>query len=183
MKKIIIKTGIISGMLVPVLTFAATNNLKDLIGLIIEYFNYGVYLIMGLATVMFVFNVFKYFIASGDDAGAKKEAGLYVMYSIIGFFVILSFWGLVNILTNTLNLNSTQPAQPFGNFNPSGIGTNNGVFRSTGNLPSSSAADQSTGNLPSSDAFELYDRDVYHQQQGDPLRQDNINADPTQIES
>jgi hypothetical protein len=31
------------------------------------------------------------------------------MYGVIGFFVMLSFWGLVNIIDNTLKLDNQQP--------------------------------------------------------------------------
>jgi hypothetical protein len=124
MKKTIIKL-VVAGILLPSISFAATNkptkveNLSDLVNLAIAYFGDAVIIILGLAVVMFVYNVFKYFIAGGDDVGAKKEAGLYVMYSIIGFFVILSMWGLVYILTNTFKLTNTQPTLPFGIFNTS----------------------------------------------------------------
>lgn len=122
MKKTIIKLGILMTMLSPILSFAveptvgAVTNLKGLVDLIILYFGYAVTIIMSLAIVMFVYNVFKYFIAGGDDVGAKKEAGLYVMYSVIGFFVILSLWGLVYILVNTFKLTNNQPSLPFGSF-------------------------------------------------------------------
>lgn len=131
MKKIITKALIITGITTPLLTFAIgepgrVNNLKNLVDLIIAYFGYAVIIIISLAVLMFVYNVFKYFIAGGDDVSAKKEAGLYVMYSVIGFFVILSLWGLVYILTNTFNLTNNQPQLPFGIFNSASNTTLNG---------------------------------------------------------
>lgn len=146
MKKILIKFGIVYSTVFPIIASASVNNLRELIDLIILYFNYGIFLIMGLATVMFVFNVFKYFIYSGDDAGAKKEAGLYVMYSLIGFFVILSFWGLVNILMNTFSLNSNQPALPFGSFRSSNTSVQTGVFGNTNTQPSTSNTSNTNTN-------------------------------------
>ena len=53
---------------------------------------------MGFAVVLFTWFVIQYYIKPNED---RKNAGQYVMYSIIGFFVILSMWGLVNILSNT----------------------------------------------------------------------------------
>ena len=47
---------------------------------------------------------------------------MYVLWSVVGFFVILSFWGMVNILTNTFKLDSSQPSGFFGTF-----GSSNGV--------------------------------------------------------
>lgn len=108
----------------PAVAFAQQKDLKYIIGLVVVYFNYAVYLIMGLAIVMFTWNVFKYFIKGGDDVGAKKEAGQYVLWSVVGFFVILSFWGIVNILTNTFKLDSSQPSGFFGSFQSSFTGSN-----------------------------------------------------------
>ncbi len=82
------------------------KNLKGLIGLILNYLNQSIYLLIAVAVVMFVFYVIKYFIAPSDGS-ERKEAGKYVMYAIIGFFVILSLWGLVNILMHTFNFSNS----------------------------------------------------------------------------
>ncbi len=111
--------------LLPLTTFAAEKRtLRDLVELVLKYFNIAIILIIGLAVVMFVWNVYKYFIAGGDNAESKKEAGLYVMWSVIGFFVILSFWGLVAILTNTFKLENSIPSGFFGTFRSSGSSGN-----------------------------------------------------------
>lgn len=77
------------------------RTLASLIDLIAYYLNLVLGLMMAVAVVMFVFYVIKYFIMPNED---RKQAGSYVMYSVIGFFVILSFWGLVNIVQNTFGL-------------------------------------------------------------------------------
>ncbi len=135
MKKILIKIGIASILTLPALAFAQqpTDNLSQLIGLVIAYINKAVYLIMALAMVVFVWNIYKYFIAGSDNKDSKKEAGLYVMWSIIGFFVIISFWGLVNILTNTLRLRSRQPDLPFGSYNSQNYSSFGGSVTNTNN--------------------------------------------------
>lgn len=127
MKKIITKIGITAGLLSPLITFAEPKDLQYVIDIALFYFKYGIYLIMGLAVVMFVWNIFKYFIKGGDNVGDKKDAGLYVMWSVIGFFVILSMWGLVKIVTNTFNLDSNQPSEFFGSFRSS-TNSNLGTF-------------------------------------------------------
>lgn len=127
MKKILTKIGITTaGFLSPLAVFAAEKDLDYVIQIIIKYFNIAVYLIIGLAIVMFTYNIFRYFILGNDNPSEKKEAGLYVMWSIIGFFVILSMWGLVKIVTNTFDLDSNAPAGYFGSFNSTrdnGLGT------------------------------------------------------------
>jgi hypothetical protein len=80
-----------------------TKNLQYMIDLIAYYLNLVLGLLMGVAVVFFVYHVIRYFIIAADGEG-RKEAGNYVLYSVIGFFVILSFWGLVNIVQNTFGL-------------------------------------------------------------------------------
>ena len=144
MKKIIIKIGIVFTTLLPVFSFAAEKQtLKSLITLATTYFDYAITFLISLAILMFVYNIFKYFIAGGDDVAQKKEAGLYVMYSVIGFFVILSLWGLVYILTNTFNLTNTQPTFPFGSYKSSN-NTSNSVLP-----PANSSVGPSSGNSSS----------------------------------
>ena len=115
--------GAVATMLFPAVIFAQTmgtvtplpgssggqQTLATLIGQIIGYLNMILVLMMGLAIVMFVWYIIRYFIRPDAD---RKEAGSYLMYSIIGFFVILSFWGIVNILQGTFKLgnSSYQPA-------------------------------------------------------------------------
>ena len=71
---------------------AGGQNLSYIMQLVTAYFNDFLVLVMAVAVVLFVFNVVKYFMMPGAD---RKEAGNYVMYSVLGFFVILAFWGLV----------------------------------------------------------------------------------------
>ncbi len=96
-------------VLLPSITLAATNmKLSDLVGKIAQYFNMALYLMMGLAVVMFVWYVIKYFIQ--PEKVNKAEAAQYVLWSVVGFFIILSLWGLVNILINTFDLGTGSPS-------------------------------------------------------------------------
>jgi hypothetical protein len=101
--KYILSIGI---AVMPVTALAATNGtLKTIVSTIISYLNIALVLMMALAIVMFTFYVIKYFVLPNEN---RSEAGQYVMYSIIGFFVILSFWGIVNIVQNSFGLGNTN---------------------------------------------------------------------------
>lgn len=90
------------------------QNLSDIIYLIIGYLGQILFLLMGVAVLMFVWYIIKYFIKPDAD---RKEAGNYILYSVIGFFVILSLWGIVNILNNTFGLgNSVNQPQSWSGF-------------------------------------------------------------------
>ncbi len=78
--------------------------LCTIINSVITYLNEALFLLIALSVVIFVYYVFKYFIMPNEN---RKEAGTYVMYSVIGFFVILSMWGLVNILQNTFGIGNS----------------------------------------------------------------------------
>jgi len=87
---------------------AGQKNLSYLVMLAIGYLNEALVLLMGFAVLMFVWYIIQYFIRP-NGGESRKEAGEYLLYSVIGFFVILSFWGLVNILQNTFNLGYGAP--------------------------------------------------------------------------
>jgi len=73
---------------------------------------------------MFVYYVVQYFMRPTDK---RAEGAQYVMWSLVGFFVIFSFWGLVNVLINTFSFGQNSPGT-WGNFTsifPSGGGSDN----------------------------------------------------------
>lgn len=67
-------------------------------------------LVFAIAFLMFIWGIFKYFIGGSDDD--RKNAVKIMLYGIVGFFVMVSVWGLVNILVGTFNLNSAVPPLP-----------------------------------------------------------------------
>lgn len=99
-----------AAFLLPVLAFAQVSNIQDLGQVLINIINTVVVpLIFALAFVVFLWGVFQYFIAGAADE-EKKEAGKSLMiYGIIGFVVMVSVWGLVNLVVGTFNLNDTGP--------------------------------------------------------------------------
>ncbi len=115
MKKNILKIGKIGlpalATAFPVIALAAGKTLADIMTIIVGYFKNAIILIIGLAVVTFVWNIYRYFFTEKN----KTEAGMYVLYSITGFFVILSLWGLVALLTRTFELTDNPPTTwPFG---------------------------------------------------------------------
>ena len=99
-------------ILFPLTAFAADKKLSDIINTIVSYLGDILFLLMALAVVIFVWYVIKYFIMPNES---RKEAGQYVMYSLIGFFVILSMWGIVSVISNTLDIGGAGP-QTWDNF-------------------------------------------------------------------
>jgi predicted PurR-regulated permease PerM len=69
-------------------------------------------LIFALAFFVFIWGVFQYFIAGGHDEEKKEKGKSLMLYGLIGFFVMVSVWGLVNILVGTFNLDKNIPRLP-----------------------------------------------------------------------
>lgn len=105
MKKFIIGASVWA---LPVLALAqtsTTDNAFDLLGLISKVLNAIVPVLIAFAVVYFLYGVFKYVFS--DDEDAKDKAKEVMIYGIIGIFVMVSVWGLVNILGGTLNLDTS----------------------------------------------------------------------------
>ncbi|MEI6238387.1 MAG: hypothetical protein WCP15_02520 [bacterium] len=113
MKKILIS---ISAFLLPVVTFAQTggtggtggtvstvsgviSNGDDVVKRIVSIFNIAIYILISFAVLYLVWMIVKYFIAG--DSESKGEVATRIGFGILGLFIILSIWGLVNILTST----------------------------------------------------------------------------------
>jgi len=72
---------------------------------IVFFVNYVlVPLLMAVAFIVFLYGVFKYFIWGADNEDSRKEGKSFVMYGVIGFVIIISLWGLVNVGVELLNL-------------------------------------------------------------------------------
>ncbi len=108
--------------------FAAPENFKAVVN---DVFINGILrplvpLLVGLAVVVFVYGVLLLMLSEG---GEKKEEGKqYMLWGIVGIFVMVSVWGLVAIVSNTFNLDNTArtvrivaPGGGSGGTNPAGV--------------------------------------------------------------
>ena len=107
MKKIALALSLLA---FPAITSAAVfvpiNSLNDVITVFTNLLNLAFPVIVGLAVIFFIWSVFKYITSAGDPESRSTATG-HIIAGIIGIFVIVSVWGLVNVLRNTLNLNGS----------------------------------------------------------------------------
>lgn len=62
--------------------------------------------IIAIGFLVFVWGMFQYFIAGGAN-DEKKESGKSLMiYATLGFVLIIVFWGVVNLLTQSTGLDN-----------------------------------------------------------------------------
>lgn len=75
--------------------------------------NVAIPLVFALAFIVFIFGVFRYFIAGGNNEEARDQGKQLIIFGIIGFFVMVSVWGMVHFLTGTVAFsNNSQNALP-----------------------------------------------------------------------
>lgn len=102
MKKIITAGGILA--LTPMLAFAA-----DAISIIVSaqhILNIVIPALITIAVVYFIWGVIQYTLSSDEEK--KKNARTIIIQGIIGLFVILAFWGIVDVIGNTFGVKGRQ---------------------------------------------------------------------------
>lgn len=60
--------------------------------------------IIGIGFLFFVWGIFKYFIFGGANEEAKEQGKSLIIYATLGFVLIIIFWGVVNLLTESTGL-------------------------------------------------------------------------------
>lgn len=74
---------------------------------------YVVPIIFAIAFIVFLWGLFRYFIQGGADEKERQKGRQLIIWGIIGFAVMFSLWGLVNIVLNTFGLqSSSRPPVP-----------------------------------------------------------------------
>lgn len=121
MKKLLSLTA----LLAPSAALAQTQVITDANSLtqkLIGLGNIAIYLLISLAILYIIWNIVQFLIKGSDDETARSKARGGILWGIVGLAVILSIWGLVNILTNTFRTTPTnQPIPSLGN----GLNNNN----------------------------------------------------------
>lgn len=64
--------------------------------------NQIIYLIIGAALVSFLYGILKLSFVDGQKPEAREQARKFMFWGIVSLFVMMSVWGLVNILKVTL---------------------------------------------------------------------------------
>lgn len=62
-----------------------------------------VQLLFAAAVFYFIYGVFKY-IKDADDSSSRVDGANHVLWSTIGLFIMISVWGIIKILQNTIGV-------------------------------------------------------------------------------
>lgn len=135
MKKIFVSLMLLAIVLVPTLSFAqtigvntntcaqysqnitlgtggqavTTTGIAAIICKIAAWINLIIPIVIGLATLIFIWGVVQYVVAKEEEA--KTEGRDKMIYGLIGLAVIVSVWGLVAVLKNSFGISNTASIQ------------------------------------------------------------------------
>jgi len=60
--------------------------------------------IIGVGFLVFVWGMFQYFIIGGANDEAKEKGKSFMIYALLGFLLIIVFWGILNLLASSTGL-------------------------------------------------------------------------------
>ncbi len=108
-KALIYSSGVIAAFALPLVSLAAINNLSDAGSFVINTINNVlVPVLFAVAFVVFLWGAFYTFIVGANDEEVKTKGKNLMLWGLIGFFVMVSIWGLVNILTGTISFGNNS---------------------------------------------------------------------------
>ena len=84
--------------------------IQQILGVISGIIDQIVPFLVGLGVFVIIWGIFTYITHSAEEE-KRTEARQYIVYGIIGIFLMLSVWGLVTILRNTFSLTNETPGR------------------------------------------------------------------------
>ena len=90
--------------LAPFIASAAT--IQSILTVFNQILNYIIPILITLAVVYFIWGVIQYTLSTDEEK--KKKARSMIIQGLIGLFVIISFWGIVRVISNTIGVGPTQ---------------------------------------------------------------------------
>lgn len=66
--------------------------------------------ILGIGFLVFVWGMFKFFIVGGANDDAKVQGKSLMIYAVLGFVIIITFWGIVNLFASSTGLKGKGPS-------------------------------------------------------------------------
>jgi len=97
-----------SALVIPSIIFAQPavgGQLSTFLGAVIGFINnILIPLALAIAFIALVWGIVRFFVIGGDSEDGKTKGKDLIIYSLVGFVVIFSFYGLVNVVTSGLGL-------------------------------------------------------------------------------
>ena len=82
-------------------------NIQTLLANILVFLNGTIVpFLISVAFLVFVWNAVRYFVIGGNNEESREKARSLALWGIIGFVILISLWGIVNLLVNGLGFNN-----------------------------------------------------------------------------
>lgn len=104
MKRILATVLVSTFPLMALAQYTPNMGIGGLFGLVGSWVKMALPLIISIAVVWFVWNVFQYAVAGDEEKKAQAKGQM--IWGIVGIFVMVSVWGLVGILQSTFGTGS-----------------------------------------------------------------------------
>lgn len=91
--------------LAPLVAFAATDLISPIFTNVKEALDIVVPIAITLALIYFIWQVIQYVIAADEESKTDKRQKM--LYGVVGLFVIIAIWGLVNFIGTYLGVSPT----------------------------------------------------------------------------
>lgn len=109
MKKVSASIVATSFAFLPVVASAQFGEIDAFFGNISSFINNVLIpLVFAVALLVFIYGIFKFFILGGGDENSREEGKQLMLYSIIGFVLMVSIFGIVNLISNGLGFSDDE---------------------------------------------------------------------------
>ncbi len=109
-KKTLAKAGASVLPFLPVVALAQEfGEINTFVGRITTFINNTlVPLVFGVALLVFIWGMFRFFILGGHTDDGKQQGKDLMIYAVVGFVLMVSIWGIVNLIANGLGFSGEQ---------------------------------------------------------------------------
>ncbi|MFA5831711.1 MAG: hypothetical protein WC878_07860 [Candidatus Paceibacterota bacterium] len=101
MKKTFPKVIAAMAFFAPSFAFAEGGSLSALVPKIGDIVNQLIPILSSVVVLVFFYGLIKYVLSAGDDDASKKARG-YMIRGILGMFVLVTIWGIIGFMQNTI---------------------------------------------------------------------------------
>ncbi len=109
MKFISVSLGAFMLALMPAVAGAQFGEINDFLGDISSFINSTLIpLLFAVALLFFLYGVFNFLIIGRDDSDKREEGRTYMIYAIVGFVIMVSVFGIVNLIAGGLGFSDDE---------------------------------------------------------------------------
>lgn len=95
--------------LFPIVALAQFGEINTFVGKITSFINDTLIpLVFAVALLVFIWGAFMYFIYGGAEEEKRKEGTQLMLYAVVGFVLMVSIFGIVNLIANGLGFSDDQ---------------------------------------------------------------------------